>query len=65
VKSFKRKQYEYRTKPIKSKQLLEECDALFITAGAGMGVDSGLPRESFGAAIKLPMEAVEALTQIV
>lgn len=27
----------------KVKVLLEECDALFITAGAGMGVDSGLP----------------------
>ena len=27
----------------KAKQLLEECDAIFITAGAGMGVDSGLP----------------------
>ena len=27
----------------KAKQLLEESDALFITAGAGMGVDSGLP----------------------
>jgi len=26
-----------------TKQLLAECDALFITAGAGMGVDSGLP----------------------
>jgi len=26
-----------------AKQLLTECDALFITAGAGMGVDSGLP----------------------
>ena len=27
----------------KAKQILEECDAIFITAGAGMGVDSGLP----------------------
>ena len=27
----------------KAKQLLEEAEALFITAGAGMGVDSGLP----------------------
>jgi len=27
----------------KAKQLLAECNALFITAGAGMGVDSGLP----------------------
>ena len=27
----------------KAKYLLEESDALFITAGAGMGVDSGLP----------------------
>lgn len=27
----------------KAKQLLEEADAIFITAGAGMGVDSGLP----------------------
>jgi len=27
----------------KAKQLLEDADALFITAGAGMGVDSGLP----------------------
>lgn len=27
----------------KAKELLEECDAIFITAGAGMGVDSGLP----------------------
>jgi len=27
----------------KAKQLLQECDAIFITAGAGMGVDSGLP----------------------
>ena len=27
----------------KAKQLLQEADALFITAGAGMGVDSGLP----------------------
>jgi len=27
----------------KAKQLLEECDAVLITAGAGMGVDSGLP----------------------
>jgi len=27
----------------KAKQLLNECDAIFITAGAGMGVDSGLP----------------------
>ncbi|MEA3419991.1 MAG: Sir2 family NAD-dependent protein deacetylase [Campylobacterota bacterium] len=27
----------------KAKVLLEEADALFITAGAGMGVDSGLP----------------------
>ena len=26
-----------------AKQLLEEADAIFITAGAGMGVDSGLP----------------------
>jgi NAD-dependent SIR2 family protein deacetylase len=26
----------------RAKQLLEESDALFITAGAGMGVDSGL-----------------------
>jgi NAD-dependent SIR2 family protein deacetylase len=28
---------------LKAKKLLEEADALFITAGAGMGVDSGLP----------------------
>jgi len=27
----------------KARQLLEACDAIFITAGAGMGVDSGLP----------------------
>ncbi|KYJ85967.1 SIR2 family NAD-dependent protein deacylase [Sulfurovum riftiae] len=27
----------------KAKELLEEADALFITAGAGIGVDSGLP----------------------
>jgi NAD-dependent SIR2 family protein deacetylase len=27
----------------KAKQLLEEADAIFITAGAGMGVDSGMP----------------------
>ena len=27
----------------KAKQLLQEADAVFITAGAGMGVDSGLP----------------------
>lgn len=27
----------------RSKQLLHEADAIFITAGAGMGVDSGLP----------------------
>ena len=27
----------------KAKQLLAEADAIFITAGAGMGVDSGLP----------------------
>ncbi len=27
----------------KAKQLLEKCDAIFVTAGAGMGVDSGLP----------------------
>jgi len=27
----------------RAKQQLEECDAIFITAGAGMGVDSGLP----------------------
>jgi len=27
----------------KAKQILEACDAIFITAGAGMGVDSGLP----------------------
>ena len=27
----------------KAKEELEACDALFITAGAGMGVDSGLP----------------------
>jgi len=27
----------------KAKTILEESDALFITAGAGMGVDSGLP----------------------
>jgi len=27
----------------RAKQLLEEADAIFITAGAGMGVDSGLP----------------------
>jgi len=27
----------------KAKRLLREADALFITAGAGMGVDSGLP----------------------
>lgn len=27
----------------KAKELLEGCDALLITAGAGMGVDSGLP----------------------
>lgn len=27
----------------RAKKLLEEADALFITAGAGMGVDSGLP----------------------
>jgi NAD-dependent SIR2 family protein deacetylase len=26
-----------------AKQLLQECDAILITAGAGMGVDSGLP----------------------
>ncbi len=26
-----------------AKQILKECDAIFITAGAGMGVDSGLP----------------------
>jgi len=26
-----------------AKIILEECDAIFITAGAGMGVDSGLP----------------------
>lgn len=28
---------------IRAKQLLQEADAIFITAGAGMGVDSGLP----------------------
>ena len=28
---------------VKAKSLLEEADAIFITAGAGMGVDSGLP----------------------
>ncbi|MFT7824023.1 MAG: Sir2 family NAD-dependent protein deacetylase [Sulfurimonas sp.] len=27
----------------RAKKILEEADALFITAGAGMGVDSGLP----------------------
>ena len=27
----------------KAKEILEICDAIFITAGAGMGVDSGLP----------------------
>ncbi len=27
----------------KAKKILQEADALFITAGAGMGVDSGLP----------------------
>jgi NAD-dependent SIR2 family protein deacetylase len=27
----------------RAKQLLEEADAIFITSGAGMGVDSGLP----------------------
>ncbi len=27
----------------RAKQLLKEADAIFITAGAGMGVDSGLP----------------------
>ena len=27
----------------RAKQLLDEADAIFITAGAGMGVDSGLP----------------------
>ena len=27
----------------KAKQLLQDSDAIFITAGAGMGVDSGLP----------------------
>ena len=27
----------------RAKQVLEDADALFITAGAGMGVDSGLP----------------------
>jgi len=27
----------------KAKQQLQECDAIFITAGAGMGVNSGLP----------------------
>ena len=27
----------------KAKQLLQDADAIFITAGAGMGVDSGLP----------------------
>ena len=27
----------------KAKQILEEADAIFITAGAGMGVDSGMP----------------------
>ncbi len=27
----------------KAEQLLDEADAIFITAGAGMGVDSGLP----------------------
>ncbi len=27
----------------KAKQMLREADAIFITAGAGMGVDSGLP----------------------
>ena len=27
----------------RAKKLLEEADAIFITAGAGMGVDSGLP----------------------
>lgn len=32
-----------RNNIIRAKELLEECDALFITAGAGMGVDSGLP----------------------
>src|SRR3954467_7556885 len=26
-----------------ARQALSECDALLITAGAGMGVDSGLP----------------------
>src|SRR6478752_6346225 len=26
-----------------ARQALEECDALLIAAGAGMGVDSGLP----------------------
>jgi len=28
---------------IRARKLLEECDAVFITAGAGMGVNSGLP----------------------
>lgn len=27
----------------KAKQLLQEADAIFITAGRGIGVDSGLP----------------------
>ena len=26
-----------------AKQFIEEADAILITAGAGMGVDSGLP----------------------
>jgi NAD-dependent SIR2 family protein deacetylase len=27
----------------RAKQIIEAADALFITAGAGIGVDSGLP----------------------
>jgi len=41
------KEYDIAMNPTqnlqKAKQLLEEADAVFITAGAGMGVDSGLP----------------------
>ncbi|WP_295418109.1 Sir2 family NAD-dependent protein deacetylase [Sulfurovum sp.] len=33
----------YPDRAKEAKQLLQEADAIFITAGAGMGVDSGLP----------------------
>ena len=44
-------------------ELLAEADALIITAGAGMSVDSGLP-DFRGGAVSLPLGGLTGIAEI-